>query len=284
MNPKIQDIKSYQDGLNKNLNDKIDFFINQIDSDIDYIIDFGSANGSLMQKVIEMHDNIKVVCIDNNRKMRKLCYKNMKEYKQFISVYKSLKSFERHNSINYKKTVIILSSVVHELFYYLTESKAKKLLYEVFNKGFSKIIIRDMSVSSNTDIFFNDKCQYYKNFYDKINKEIYLNKSWKFYLKKCKINEIKLNDVIQFLFKYQYSNPSKNLIANWERECKLNYFPLKYEELRKMYMSFGKMYDISYEQHYIPNYIYNSILEDFKISLKDLTHYKLIFSKNNIKN
>lgn len=283
MNSKIQDIKSYQDGLNKNLNDKIDFFINEIDNDIDYIIDFGSANGSLIQEVIKSHDNIKVVCIDNNRKMRKLCYENMKEYKQFIGVYHSLKSFERHYSINYEKAVIILSSVVHELFYYLTESKAKKLLYDIFNKGFNKIIIRDMSVYSNTDIIFNEKCRYYKEFYDKINKEVYLNEAWKYYLKKCNINEIKLYDVIQFLLKYQYSDPSKNLIANWERECKENYFPLKYEELRKMYMSFEKSYDISYEQRYIPDFIYHSVLEDFKIDLKDLTHYKLIFSKDNIK-
>lgn len=127
----------------------------------------------------------------------------------------------------------------------------------------------------------NPKIQDIKSYQDGLNKN--LNDKIDFFINQID-NEIKLNDVIQFLLKYQYSNPSKNLIANWERECKENYFPLKYEELRKMYMSFGKMYDISYEQHYIPNYIYNSILEDFKISLKDLTHYKLIFSKNNIKN
>lgn len=63
----------------------------------------------------------------------------------------------------------------------------------------------------------NPKIQDIKSYQDGINKN--LNDKIDFFINQID-NEIKLNDVIQFLLKYQYSNPSKNLIANWERECK----------------------------------------------------------------
>lgn len=140
----IADMESYLDGMSKGLSDKL-FFLNEVILDV--LIDFGSADGTLLNYISKVKPNMKLIGYDIDEKMISISrnkYRNI----QFESEWKNVELFlEKHKTL---KVGILLSSVIHEVYSY---SKSSTISYfwkeQVFNPNIDYVIIRDMIPSSS---------------------------------------------------------------------------------------------------------------------------------------
>jgi hypothetical protein len=250
---KIKDYSSYNEGMKKSLLDKI-FFIDKIDAEV--IIDFGCADGTLIHFLHSLFPEYKYIGYDTDEEMLTQARKKFNE-DDSVYFFSDWEDIEPIAILN-KKTAIILSSVIHEVYAYGTRKDVDLVWERVFNSHYKYIIIRDMIPSISID-------------------------------KKSDINDIKnvlrkgdsgqLRDfeqiwgsveqnknLIHYLLKYRYTN-------NWDREVKENYFPLTREELLR---SIPDKYSITFHEHFILPFIRKKVKEDFDIEIKDNTHIKLI--------
>lgn len=255
---KINDLTKYNDDMKKSLGDKL-FFLNHIDANnIKAIVDFGCADGALLDAV--PNDWVKLG-VDNNPDMLEICddkghisSDNLDEAKNIIEYY------------DLNKTILNMSSVIHEIYSYLEPSEISDFWDKVFNSGYKYISIRDMMLSENTvrpadiiakDIFYiNGK---FNNKYANLYFEEWVNP----YL------EIDQADLLHYLLKYRYTD-------NWARENAECYIPISVEQLKAL---IPENYEIIYEEEYVLPFLKEQVKKDFNYEIKDNTHIKLLLKK-----
>lgn len=261
---KIKNIFKYNERMKRGLKDKLFFLKYLKNKNIIGIVDFGCGDAELTKHV---PNNWIQIGIDNNSKMRELAMKNNPK----INIVSSFDDF----SIEGKGTILLLSSVIHEVYSYCNEKEIEKFWEHVFNDGYEYIVIRDMCVSKNAyrkaDVELIQKM--IKSMIKKLDKCIFHNFLVYFINspEKFKDGPISQYEIIEFLLKYRYTD-------NWERESKENYLPLDYEYLIGLIAKQGK-YDIVYNKHYILPFIKKDIKKTFNYNLKDNTHVKLILRR-----
>ncbi len=240
MTEKISDLNIYNKRMSAGMADKL-FFVDLV-NDIGTIVDFGCANGELLRLVPERWNKIG---IDNNAEMIAAAKENCPTA-EYVTSFDEVKL----NGI----TMLNLSSVIHEVYSYLTPAEVKDFWNHVFNSGYDYIAIRDMMVSDVTnrhwDIDGAEKAKRHQLFRD-------FHKSFP---------GSRERDLIHFLLKYRY-------VENWDRESKENYLPITLEELKRL---IPDNYEIIYENHYALKWTKNKAYEDFGYEIKDNTHIKLI--------
>lgn len=265
MNP-ILNYQFYNNEMKKGLEDKL-FFLENSDvmSNIDVILDYGCANGALINELKEIIPEFKFVGFDIDPCMIEYAKKSNKENN--VAFYDDFKKAEfRAMLFSNKKTALLLSSVIHEVYSYGTKKSIQDFWNNLNNGKHDYIIIRDMSLSRN-DVFLNELD-------DNMLRKVLLNGDVKQIVDYQNVwGEFKNNkDLLHFLFKYRY-------LDNWTREVDENYFPIYLEDYDNL-IDYDQ-FEILYKEHYLLPFQKEVILKDFGINIENKTHLKMILKRKN---
>lgn len=261
----ILNYQFYNDEMKKGLEDKL-FFMNneQVRSDLDFILDYGCANGALIKEMSVVFPDLQFSGFDLDEKMIEFARNQNIPNAGFYDDYEKA----RFRSLMYskKETAILCSSIIHEVYSYGTPESINAFWQNLNDGSHKYILIRDMSLSKN-DPFFSQLDLDIKN---KILK----------YADPSQISDFvsiwgdfKTNkDLYHFLFKYRY-------LDNWKREVEENYFPISLEDM------IGEInleqFELIYQKNYLLPFQQEVIKKDFDIDLsfEHKTHTNLIFRR-----
>lgn len=142
MTEDIKDYAAYNQKMSTSILDKL-FFLTQVDfSAINAIVDFGCADGTLLQTLTNFPElqNMYFVGVDSNPEMRRLAEEKLAGRPNTL-IIDSLDNLPE--VIKPKNSLLNLSSVVHELYSY-NENSIISPLRDIFNYDFKIIALRDM--------------------------------------------------------------------------------------------------------------------------------------------
>ncbi len=247
----IKDIEIYNKRMRKAMQDKM-WWISMVD--VKVVVDYGCADGTLLKFVHEDRPDLILIGVDNNQSMLDLARKNVPN-----ALFFTTEEFFNIN-VNFGNAVLILSSVIHEIYSY--EANPKQTMEQLLSKSFKYVAIRDMFVRKELKTTFSGD-----------DGETVLSVA----------DQKQLNDfervwgsisnrqnMIHYLLKYKY-------IENWAREVEENYFPFSLEDFVQYVLS-GE-YQIEYLNHYTLPFIRDQIQKDFGFALTDYTHLKLLLKR-----
>ena len=256
----FNDLQSYLDNMAKGLEDKL-FFLKHLPRDKKYIfVDFGCADGSLIEAMYHMapwhvyigYDISKTMIVVAKNKFSQDS-KNVLFTSDWTTVTNKIDNYPKNYQV-----ITILSSVVHEIYSYAeNSSEIDKTFSRIFEIS-DTICIRDMMCSKDFDRFADSEL------YEKVklsNNPLIsdFEEHW------GSITTVR--NLIHFLLKYKWT-------INWDREVNENYFPIAIEDFLKM---FEKDYNLVYLERFRNPFLELHWQEDFGIKLDDYTHVKLIF-------
>lgn len=245
----IQNYEVYTERMNKTISDKL-FFLKHLDSSITTIVDFGCANGALGLELAK-YSSKKYIGYDIDKTMLDKANNN--------GIWDTYYNFDTLlENINPNESVLVLSSVIHEVYSYGNEYDVKVFWDRVFNSGFKQIAIRDMALTDRKLMSMKPNPQ------DALIITKYIVNTYNEYIP---LNNFA--DYSQLLLKYWYKE-------NWDRESKENYFPISFDEV------IGKVFNSKYHIDFIHDfsipYVINKIYNDLGIIYKENTHYKLVLT------
>ena len=244
----IKNIDNYCYKMKQSVYDKA-FFIDKIYSPIDFIVDYGCADGALLKFLNFVYPECKYIGYDNNKDMLEKARTN----------FPQADFFQNWEDIVYAPScsLLNLSSVIHEVYSYLPDCEIEKFWSRVFNSKFKYIAIRDMAISQKsmylTDIVDTIKLN---SIFPKLVKEF--ENVW------GSVTEHK--NYIHFLLKYKYTE-------NWNRELHENYLPLTVEQLLD---KVPDNYEVIYFDHGPLPYKVAQVKDELEIDFNDATHIKLL--------
>ncbi len=252
----LVNLASYNAGMKKSMMDKL-FFMDKVDAEI--FVDYGCANGVLIQFLHNLFPEFEYVGFDISEDMIKEAKRNNPNIaNNFFTDWDALQSYVKGTG---KKSAVLLSSVIHEVYSYGTINDVDSFWTRVFRDGFDYIVVRDMmpSVTMNKSSDINDIAKVYRK---ADRKQLFdFQQTWG--------NVENNKNLIHFFLKYQYGD-------NWDREVKENYLPLNREQFLSM---LPDNYEISFHEHYILPFLFNQVKKDFGVEIKDNTHLKLILKR-----
>lgn len=272
----------YNEQMRKSMEDKL-FFLKQLPVEDNYVfVDFGCADGTMLNILSDMLEYNKhkysYIGYDISDTMINLAKANfhgdadtdIHYFTNWEDVEKQLKTYITPGTYyEQKKYVLILSSVIHEVYSYSDMKQILEFWHHVTNTNFDYIVVRDMcptkDIDRPTDEFMlhtlNNMIRDHEpyntliNDFEAIHGSIENNKNF-----------------MHFLLKYRYQ-------INWEREVKENYFPIYVEDLLSAITGEEK-YRIMYMKRFIVPFIKQQIYNDFRVDVRDFTHIKAIFKKS----
>lgn len=254
----ITDMEGYLERMSLGLSDKL-YFLNKVDLDV--LIDFGCADGILLNYISQVNKDIKLIGYDLDQKMINIA-KNKYSHIQFESEWGEIEEFLYENK---DLTVgILLSSVIHEVYSYSKSSTIPYFWkYQVFNPNIDYVIIRDMMSSNN---------------YPPVNEEDILKIREKANPKQLNEFEEEWGSIdkdyrtfLHWLLKYRY-------LVNWGRELYENYLPITIEHLKSRWIP--SSWSIIFEDYFIFPYLKGIVKKDFDIDITQPTHLKMIIKNN----
>lgn len=248
----IKDIDIYNSGMRKSLLDK-SFFIEKIEAEV--FVDYGCADGSLLQFIHSLFPEYKYIGCDISQEMIDIARKKSNKDLIFSTNWNEIsQTLEKET----RPKVLILSSIIHEIYSY---GNVEEFWNRVFSSNFDYIIIRDMMVSRESERLteINDFIRV-MNYADKSKLHEFEN-----YWGSIKFNK----NLIHYLLKYRY-------LVNWNREVKENYLPIIVENLLSR---IPDNYEVVFHEHYILPFLKQQVRKDFKVDLKDNTHIKMILRR-----
>jgi hypothetical protein len=259
----IADFDEYVEGMKLSMEDKL-FFVNRLDFDV--IVDFGCANGTFLSIVKNMKPNVKLIGYDLDDTMLSKAESILGEEALLTSNWNQVVG----ELSKYKRPLLNLSSVIHEVYSYSHSSVIKKFWeQQVFGGNFKWITIRDMipsvEIHKGELKSFEDDVKRVKDLADP-----YYLKSFE---ERWEPIENSYRTFVHFLLKYRY-------IDNWQRELNENYLPVSLETVKKKIPS---SYKIISEEDFVVPFIKEKVMEDFGILIKHSTHTKMIILNNNFK-
>ena len=250
MPTEIKDLKIYTDGMFNSLKDKL-FFLDQLKNRYYTFFDFGCGDGRLLSTILKLRPECNVLGYDSSEEMRKMAINNN------IPTYDNFDRFK--NSLSWRvNSVLILSSVIHEIYSYNTdENKTIDQFWGLIkSQNAETIVVRDMMVSKSTErpsnIILPKQGEYIPSF-----KSIWGDITTQ-------------KQLIHFLLKYRYT-------VNWEREVRENYLPIYIEDFLKEMDESG--YRLDYFCKYQLPFLSDCWKKDFNIVIPDTTHVKCIFTR-----
>ena len=255
----ILDTVGYNEKMAKSLIDKI-YFLDKVDADV--FVDYGCANGVMLAFIEKVFPGVTLIGYDNDAQMIETAKATnpgsgilfTSDWNEVIEAVKGYKEKGR-------KACLVLSSVIHEAYSYLSSAELAAMWDQVWGKDgfrFDAIAIRDMMVSRTTSrpsdpmavarvrqVFDLEKLGEWESNWGSIDE------NW---------------SLTHFLLTYQYT-------VNWKREVKENYLPIAYEDFLN---SIPRHYVPTFKEHFTLPYLRRSVRKDFGIELADRTHIKLI--------
>ena len=258
----------------KGMDDKL-YFLSKIDFERGkryLFVDFGCADGAMISAMYEILSDKGVyasyVGYDISEEMINLAKTKFDFDTTDVSFTSDWKDVEDAIVANgYCTKVLILSSIIHELYSY---SKYEEEIREFWNRvtktGFDYICLRDMMCSSDA----NRPTPYWmvNKFYEKIADNKVMNDLLRSFEDTWGSVENNKN-FMHFMLKYRWK-------INWDREVNENYFPRYIEEIVE---KFSENYNTNYFERFRVPFLDGCIKKDFDITLNDYTHIKAIFEK-----
>lgn len=271
----MNNIKVYNERMSKGMEDKL-FFLDKIPA-FSVVVDFGCANGDLIKTMNEIgynQEGMKYIGYDYSQEMLDLAEHNLSTLPNHKDITLTKCWVDIQNTMdNYVwkdcTKILILSSVIHEVYSYSSTEEVKDFWDEVFNTGFDYIIIRDMlPYDSIWDEGLNVPT------YDNLKKKICSTKlGTKQFNDYDELwgNSMKKGGMVHFLLKYKY-------IENWERELAENYFACTLDEILNKVFKNNK-YHIEYLKSFTLPYFYDWVLNEMNYVIDENTHAKLILKR-----
>lgn len=255
----ISDYNFYNNEMKKGIEDKL-FFMNRID--IDIVVDYGCADGSLIEVMQEFHPQKEYLGYDFDPEMiKKAKIKNIPHAKFFsdfnelcdyLAVYKN------------KKSMVLCSSLIHEVYSYGNEESIKTFWNNIYSDKFNYVVIRDMAFSEKE---VNKDTQSKWHNVERLRK--HANPIHLSHFESIWGSVEKQENMVHFLLKYRYEK-------NWSREVEENYFPVSVEE----HMAYiPDNFQLIHFEHYPLAFNQKTIKEDFNINLSTNTHIKMIIKR-----
>ena len=249
----FKSLDAYNNAMSQAIDDKL-FFLNHLPQDDYLYVDFGCADGSLLNRLESLVTGTFIGYDLSEEMLHEAKLKNPNMF--FTNHWNDI--LEKMDTTS-KKKVLILSSVIHEVYSYANSLQDITEFWQKVNySGFDYVVVRDMIPSKSIDrpsnrwdaldvLFRCDPKQLedFQNHFGSINQN---------------------KNLVHFLLKYRYT-------INWNREVNENYFPLYKEEFLTKFPSFK----LGYIENFNVPFIVNKVKEDFNITLRDKTHIKAIF-------
>ena len=253
----MKDSRGYIERMKASMKEKL-FFVDKIDLNNKIIVDFGCAEGDLLQELDHMElENTTFIGVESNAEFfshinvlneKYYLFYNLTEVEQKIREWRLLKYDDR-------EVVLICSSVIHEL----SKSFFKRVAN--FACGIADyVVIRDM---------------YWDNQFSGDVEAVYPR-----VLRQCDSDRaLLLADLIEhrgqmspkvmaeFLLKYRYTE-------NWETEVLEDYFSVPWKHIELLW-AFQPIYD----RKYINSFIKNDLHKTFDIDLVWPTHRTMILKR-----
>lgn len=250
---RIADLDIYLTRMQRSILDKM-FFIDKVFEPFEYILDFGCANGELIKAMSPMFPDYEYIGYDISSEMIEAARENVD----------TAKFYDNWNDITipFDKSLINISSTIHEVYSYGREADIAQFWERVFHSGFRYVAIRDMMFSDIEDKPANRE-------------QLGIIRTHPEYLKWLQSFETVWGEVktqrqlVHYLLKYKYTQ-------NWSREVNENYFPISTEKLMS---NIPDSYRIVFKESFTLPYIAWQIRKDFGFTLCENTHIKLILEK-----
>lgn len=271
----FKNIASYTENMAKGLADKM-FFLNKlnISSKRSYLfVDFGCADGILISSLYEILNskgiNAYYIGYDISETMIDLAktkFNYNTDKVMFTSDWEEVIS--KMNEYPGKSKVLILSSVIHEVYSYAeSDDDIDIFWHRVLDSDFDHICIRDMMVSKDINI-----SAFKTNAYKKVDYKIPAINKYRIQFEDIYGKIYNWKNLIHFLLKYRWT-------INWDREVHENYFPIYIEDFLK---KFEKKYNLTYFERFRVPFLDKCWLDDFSITDTEIfynTHIKTIFER-----
>lgn len=252
----ISNYDSYSSGMKKSIKDKL--FFEGLVEDVDTVIDYGCADGQMLKQIHIDFPDWRLYGVDADDKMIGKAMTNCGSAEYILSEEIPCDIIMEVAD----NAVFNLSSVIHEIYSYLSADKVSKFWNDLFRSRVKYIAIRDLMLGvaafRNADI--NDTTSVLNHSDESTICDFCTN--WG--------SLTQQNNLIHYLMKYRYKE-------NWSREVVENYFPITVEQLLSIIPT--ERYKIVYFSHYILPYNRSKIFDDFGIELKDNTHVKILLER-----
>ena len=270
----INNIEIYNSRMDASIEDKL-WFIDKVDADI--YIDFGCANGNLLKHLAYIHNKRynkfnHYIGYDINDEMIKKATQNCSRYGciTFTNKIDKVKEYcNTHNKYKNKKVCLILSSVMHEIYSYSTQTEIFRFWSDIKYSIYPDyIVIRDMTYGINemSDYNMYDYIDdYVSDMIRKVRYNAYSRQITDYEHHWGKICSLK--SLTHFLLKYKY-------VENWDREVKENYLPISTFLIKNI---LSALYNVIHEEYYCLPYLKKQFKKDFDIDFICHTHYKILF-------
>lgn len=260
-------VNYYNKEMQKGMEDKL-FFLDRLPKNDNYVfIDFGCADGTMINALASIFDSEKpsnktYIGYDISETMIDIAKTNYHGPTNADVIFTTNWADVEKKFNPYRKTVLILSSVIHEVYSYANgENDITTFWNRVLNTGFDYIIIRDMCPSEDIDrksvswietrirqTANRDMLKDFENEWGSISNN---------------------RNLVHFLLKYRWK-------VNWNREVHENYFPISTNLLVQM---FNDGFNIDYFERFRLPWWEQCWKKDFDIKINDYTHVKAIFTK-----
>jgi hypothetical protein len=276
----LKDLSSYNAGMTKPLLDKI-FFADKVDG-AQLFIDYGCADGALIEFLSTLFPNCYFIGYDENPEMMVAAAKRFKCYPvegdfspcekgwtsggqlHFTTNWAEVQRLVKLNEVSstVMKSCLILSSVVHEMYSY-HKNIIDQLWQQIWDLRTDFIALRDMMVSDSASrpsdrISVARIRQRYEVEPLREFESIWgsLNDNW---------------SLTHFLLKYRYSSDEQ-----WSREVRENYLPISVERLLALVPT---EYAPVFIEHFTLPFLREKVWEDFGIQLQEPSHLKMILKR-----
>lgn len=269
----IQNYDCYTERMAQSMWDK-NWWIDKIDSSINTIIDFGCGDGELGKFIEHIFPNrFRYIGIDNNEYMCSLAIANLQAHPA-ADIY--VDPSEIPVDINPDTSIIIMNSVLHELFTYCPATDIAKYLTDMKDFGARYVAIRDMHEYPITP--FASSLQL--KALDTIEKIHTTHKAYRVPLMQLILmrpKENPINLLLEFALKYRYGD-------NWEREVQEYYLFAWdwriYAALHTVAPKDVPQYNLRYEDSFYIPFIYNTFAKDFGIDMLPIpSHKKVLYER-----
>lgn len=245
---------SYNAEMAKSAYDKLGF-MDKIFEPLDLIVDFGCADGAITRMIKAFYPHAIVIGYDVREVLEQNgLYKQMD--KNGVIYTSSLADIEIAIEED-KKSLLVMNSVMHEIFNYMSQQEYTELSNNLSTLKFDYIWIRDFYYDSpqsehsfslkSLEEFFDKSEEYKKAFMDF--------KVWN----RLNNDSMTWRAMTHFLLKCRYK-------LNWNKECKEDYWAYV-DNCQRVVVTLADGYDAVYDNKYVLPYVEHINWKDFGISL-----------------
>lgn len=254
----------YLSRMAASVQDKLFFTEFVPEEELDFIVDYGCADGTLTRAIAELYPNAVVIGYDINKEFLEEARKQSKPPNLFAFFSEWREVEDAMSVFLIRKKALILSSVLHEVYSYGDTTFFWEQV--VGMPQWDYICVRDMGMrKSDTKAYIPNSIAL--PFSDCIDEDDEL---WAqcFGYQTFWGNIATYKNLCDFLLKYRYKE-------NWAREVRENYLPLTVEEV----IENMRPYTPIYFRHWTLPYINDCVKKDFGFPMPCATNYKAVFVK-----